>query len=160
MSDDAFLEVLAGCSEACANMDLSDDGWTPPDGEYDVLVAEVTAGVKEKNGVNNAWIKPTFGILDGEFKGRTFTDFYYIQGGHMKDPSISVKNLCRFATCLIGSETRIPLEAAEIVNGSAGEFLTLEVYRTTSKKTGKVYPNIRFLRLLTATDSVVVNESV
>lgn len=158
MSDDAFLEVLAGCTEACANMDLSDDGWMPPDGQYDVMIEDVSRGIKEKNGVNNAWIKPTFNILDGEFKGRTFTDFYYIAGGPMKEPTISVKNLCRFATCLVGSETRVPLEAAEIVNAGVGEFLTVEVYRTTSKKTGKTYSNIRFLQRLEATEDATEEE--
>ncbi len=66
MSDDAFLEVLAGCTDACTNMDLSDDGWMPPDGNYDVLIEDVAAGIKEKNGMNNAWVKPSFNILDGE----------------------------------------------------------------------------------------------
>ena len=159
MSDDAFLEVLAGCTEACANMDLSDDGWMPPDGQYDVMIEDVSSGVKEKNGVNNAWVKPAFSILDGEFKGKTFTDFYYIQGGVMKEPTISVKNLCRFATCLVGSETRIPLEAAEIAKAGVGEFLTIEVYRTTSKKTGKTYPNIRFLQRLEAHDAPETEET-
>ena len=150
-NDDAFLEVLAGCTEACANMDLSDDGWMPPDGQYDVMIEDVSSGLKEKNSVNNAWVKPTFSILDGEFQGRSFTDYYWIPGGVMSgDPPISVKNLCRFATCLVGSETRIPLEAVEIAKAGIGEFLTIEVYRTNSKKTGKTYPNIRFLQRLEA----------
>jgi len=132
-------------------MDLSDDGWMPPDGQYDVMVEDVANGLKEKNGVNNAWIKPIFNVLDGEFKGRTFTDFYYIQGGGMKEPTISVKNLCRFATCLVGSETKNPIDAAQIANAATGEFLRVEVFRTTSRKTGKTYPNIRFLHKLEAT---------
>ncbi len=82
-NEDAFLEVLASCSDACASMDLSDDGWMPPDGDYFVLVEDVATGVKEKNGVNNAWVKPTFKILDGDLEGRSFQDFYYIAGGGM-----------------------------------------------------------------------------
>ena len=155
MSDDAFLEVLAGCTDACAGMDLSDDGWKPPDGEFDVMLEDVTVGTKEKNGLNNAWVKPTFNVVDGEFKGRTFTDYYWIEGG-MTDPSISVKNLCRLATCLAGTEVRNPIEAAEICKAAVGEFLTVEVYRTTSKRgknAGKVYSNIRFLQRLEATEA-------
>ena len=151
MSDDAFLEVLASCTEVAQGMDLSDDGWKPPNGNFDVLIEEVTSGMKEKGGVNNAWVKPAFSILDGEFKGRTFTDYFWIQPG-LSEPSISLKNLCRFATCLQGSETKNPIEAAEIAKASAGEFLSVEVYRTTSKKTGKTYPNIRYLAKLEATD--------
>lgn len=150
-NDDAFLAVLAGVQGACQNMDLSDDGWMPPDGQYDVLIQEVTTGVKEKNGVNNAWVKPTFQVVDGEFSGRTFTDFYYIEGG-MTEPSISVKNLCRFATCLAGTEVRDPIEASAIVDQATDEFLTVEVFRTTSRKTGKTYPNVRFLQRLEATE--------
>ncbi len=159
MSDDAFLEVLASCTEVAQGMDLSDDGWKPPNGNFDVLIEEVTSGMKEKGGVNNAWVKPAFSILDGEFKGRTFTDYFWIQPG-LSEPSISLKNLCRFATCLQGSETKNPIEAAEIAKASAGEFLSVEVYRTTSKKTGKTYPNIRYLAKLEATDEGAESEEV
>ncbi len=149
--DDAFLEVLAGCTEVAQGMDLSDDGWMPPNGNFDVMIEDVSFGVKEKNGVNNAWVKPVFTIVDGEFKSRTFSDFYWIPPG-LTEPTISLKNLCRFATCLQGSETKNPIEAAEIAKASIGEFLDVEVYRTTSRKTGKVYPNIRFLARLDAVD--------
>lgn len=155
MSDDAFLEVLAGCTDACTNMDLSDSGWMPPDGEYDVMVGEVACGTKEKDGLTNAWIKPVFTIVDGEFKTLSFSDYFWITPG-MTEPSISIKNLCRYATCLQGSETRVPIEAAEIAKASIGEFLSVEVYRTTAKKTGKVYANIRYLRKL---DAVPVTET-
>ncbi len=151
MSDDAFLEVLAGCTDVAAGMDLSDDGWMPPNGNFDVQIEDVGSGIKEKNGVNNVWVKPVFTILDGEFKGKTFSDYYWITPG-LTEASISLKNLCRFATCLQGSETKNPIEASEIAKASVGEFLSVEVYRTTSKKTGKVYANIRFLALLEATD--------
>lgn len=160
MSDDAFLEVLAGCTDACANMDLSDDGWKPPNGQYDVQVEDVASGMKEKNGVNNAWLKPCFNILDGEFKGKTFTDYYWIPPG-AAEPTISLKNLCRFATCLAGIETKNPIEAAEISKASVGEFLTVEVYRTTAKKgknAGKEYANIRFLQRLEATEATETEE--
>lgn len=152
MSNDAFLEVLAGCTEACAGMDLSDDGWKPQDGEYDVELSDVAVGTKEKEGINNAWVKPAFTVVDGEFAGRTFTDYFWIEGG-MTDPSISVKNLCRLATCLSGSEVINPIEAAEICKAAVGEFLTVEVYRTKSRKTGKTYSNIRFLQKLEATEA-------
>ena len=152
-NEDAFLEVLADCSDACAGMDLSDDGWMPPDGDYDVVVEDVAKGVKEKDGVNNAWVKPTFTILNGDLAERTFADYYWIAGGGMKEPTISIKNLCRFATCLMETETRDPVEAAAIVAASVGEFLSVQIYRTTARKgknAGKVYPNIRFLQRIAA----------
>jgi hypothetical protein len=133
-------------------MDLSDDGWMPPDGEYTVVVGDVQSGIKEKNGLNNAWVKPGFDIVDGEFEGRTFTDYYWIVP-NMTEPTISIKNMCRFATCLSGTEVRNPIEAAEIVKAAEGEFLNVQVYRTTSKKTGKTYPNIRFCERLDSTET-------
>lgn len=150
-ADDAFLEVLAQCTEAAAGMDLSDDGWMPPDGNYDVVVEDVASGIKEKEGINNAWIKPVFTIVDGEFKGRSFSDYFWITPG-MTEPSISLKNMCRYATCLQGSETRNPIEASEIAEASVGEFLNVDVYRTKSKKTGKVYANIRYCQKLETTE--------
>lgn len=158
MSDDAFLEVLASCTEVAQGMDLMDDGWKPPNGNFDVMVDEVAYGIKEKGGVNCAWIKPVFSILDGEFKGRIFTDYYWIDPTK-SEPSISLKNLCRYATCLQGSETKDPITAAEIAKESKGEFLSVEVYRTTSKKTGKTYPNVRFLACLEATEEEVEEET-
>lgn len=158
MSDDAFLEVLAGCTEAAQGMDLTDDGWKPPDGTFDVMVEDIASGVKEKDGLNNAWIKPVFTILDGEFKGRSFSDYFWIQP-NLTEPSISLKNLCRFATCLQGSETKNPIEAAEIAKASVGEFLTVEVYRSTAKATGKVYANVRFLTRLDATEETEETET-
>ncbi len=160
-NDDAFLEVLAGCTEVCADMDLSDDGWMPPDGSFDVMVEDVASGIKEKNGITNAWIKPVFTILDGDFKGRSFSDYYWIQP-NLTEPSISIKNLCRFATCLQGAETRNPIEAAEIAKASVGEFLNVEVYRTTAKKgpnKGKTYPNVRFCQRLDASDATSATET-
>jgi len=151
MSNDAFLEVLAGCTEAGENMDLSDDGWTPPDGTYDVQIESVNVGIKEKGGVNNAWLKPTFLVLDGEFEGKTFTDFYWIPPA-TTEPSMGQKKLAQFATCLNGTEVRNPIEGSEIAQAAVGEFLSMEIYRTTSKKNGKVYTNIRFLNTIQATD--------
>jgi len=152
-NDDAFLEVLASCTEACSGMDLSDDGWMPPDGTFDVMIDEVAQGIKEKNGMNNAWVKPSFEVIDGEFKGRTFSDYYWIQP-NLTEPSISLKNLCRLATCLSGHAVTDPIEAITTVVEGKGEFLSVEVYRTTSKKNGKVYSNIRFLQRLEATAEV------
>ncbi len=155
MSDDAFLEVLAGCTDACAGMDLSDDGWKPVDGEYDVMLEDVTVGTKEGEGITNAWVKPTFTVVDGEFKGRSFSDYFWIAGG-MVEPSISVKNLCRLATCLAETEVKNPIEAAEICKAAVSEFLTVEIYRTVAKKgknKGKVYANVRFLQRLEAIEA-------
>lgn len=150
-TDEAYLQVLAGCTEACSTMDLSDDGWTPPDGTYDVCLEEFVTGTKEKTGVTNVWIKPSFTIIDGEFGTKTFTDFYWIPPNSDGD-SFSLKNLLRLATCMAGREVRDPVESCKILGDAVGEFLSVEVYRTTSRKTGKTYSNIRFLSRLETTE--------
>ena len=151
-NDDAFLAVLAGCTDACANMDLSDDNWMPPDGPYDVQFDSIETGTKEKDGVVNAWVKPTFSVIDGEFSGRTFTDFYWIPAG-MTEPTMSVKNLCRFATCMAGRNVTDPIEAITVLNEAQSEFVSVEIYRNLHKPTQKVYTNIRFMRSLASTEA-------
>ncbi len=161
MSDDAaFLEVLAGCTEAASSMDLSDDGFNPPDGTYDVEVVGFDTGTKPKDGITNAWVKPTFLILDGEFEGQSFTNFFWLPGVFDADmPPMGLKRLLQFTTCLAGMEIRNPIEAIEVGNQAIGEYVTLEVYRTTAKKSGKVYVNTRFLRKLTATTEEVAENA-
>jgi len=157
--DTAFLEVLAGCTEAASSMDLSDDGFNPPSGTYDIEVVGFDTGTKISDGVPNAWVKPTFLILDGEFEGQNFTNFFWIPGVFDADkPPMGLKRLLQFTTCLAGMEIRNPVEAIEVGNQAVGEYLTVEVYRTIYKKTGKEYVNTRFLRKLTATEDTTVDE--
>lgn len=153
-NDSAFMDVLASCTQACAGMKLDDDQWMPPDGNYDVIVVEVPQGTKQdkETGVVNGWIKPTFQIIDGEFAGKTFTDYFWIKAG-LEEPSIAIKNLCRFATCISGHPVTDPIEAGTIAAASSSEALSLQVFSTVGKKgrnVGRVFQNVRYLQLLTA----------
>lgn len=153
-SDDtnAFMEVLASCTEAAAAIDLSDDGFSPPDGTYTVEVTGIETGTKEKDGVTSSWVKPIFLLLDGEFKGQIFTNFFWIPGVLTDKNQMGLKRLLQFATCLAGTAVRNPIEAIEIANAAIGEYVSVEVYRSVSKSTGKVYVNTRFLQKLVATE--------
>ena len=152
MTDDsAFLEVLASCTDACEGMDLSDDGWNPPEGDYTVRILEVTTNTKaDTQGIVCAGVKPFFEILEAQDEslvGKTFNDFFWIVP-HQSEPSMSMKNLCRFATCIGGVHTVDPIEAATIAGQSEGEVLELQVYTSIQKKgktPGKVWTNIRYL---------------
>lgn len=152
--DTAFLQVLESCTEAAAGMDLSDDGFAPPNGTYDVMVSNITTGTKESGGINNSWVRPTFTILTdlrGEFEGQTFTNLFWIPGVINDKNGMGLKRLLQFATCLASTEVRNPIEAVEIANASVGEIVSVEVYRTTTKKgqnAGKEYVNTRYLRKL------------
>ena len=152
MSDDAFLELLADCTRAANNLDLSDNKWMPPNGGYTVVIENVSTGIIEKPaGVHNATVAATFQIVDGEFQGKSFEHFCWIEPVTDK-PSMGQKKLAQLATCLAGTETKDPIEGSEVVQASIGDFLALEVYRTTSKKNGKEYTNLRFLNTIEATD--------
>ena len=162
MSDDtAFLEVLAACTEAASTMDLSDDGFNPPDGTYDVEITGVDVGTKAKEGVDNAWVKPTFTILDGDFEGQNFTNFFWIPGVFDADkPPMGLKRLLQFASCLAGMEVRNPIEAIEVSTAAIGEYLNIEMYTTVAKKTKKKYHNTRFLRRLPTAEGTITPEDI
>jgi hypothetical protein len=139
-----FLDVLATCTEAAQKMDFSNDDWKPDDGSYSVVVADVKSGLKVKDGVTNAWVKPVLKVLDGEFENRTFSDFMYFEPNQKDDPSPGLRQLLRFATCIAGRELKDPIEAGKIAVGSADAVLTLEIFTSTSKKNGQQYRNIRY----------------
>ncbi len=149
--DSGFLEVLASCEGAEGEVDYTDDGWKPKDGEYTVLLEKFTVGTKEKNGVNNSYAKATFRIIGAEeFDGRTFGEFFWIPG-NTKATSMGQANLLRLGTCLCGrdlqvSETR---EAAQHISDNVGAaIINVRVFTTTSKKDAKTYTNARFLSLV------------
>lgn len=155
-NEKAFMDVLASCNDACAAMDFSDDGWKPPVGTYDVMIEDVVTGVKVKESVNNIWLKPTFVIVsEGEFQGRSFSEFLYIQPG-AKELTPSLRNMLRLATCLAGREIKNAVEASQIIQGSVSEFLTLEVFQTVGKKgksAGRTFTNLRYLTKLETTEA-------
>jgi hypothetical protein len=155
-NEKAFMDVLASCNDACAAMDFSDDGWKPPVGTYDVTIEDVGCGTKAKDGVTNIWLKPVFNVIsDGEYQGRTFTEFLYIQPG-AKELTPSLRNMLRLATCLAGREIKNAVEASQIIQGAVGEFLTIEVFQTVGKKgksAGRTFTNLRYLTKLETTEA-------
>lgn len=150
----AFLDVLASTNDAAEQMDYSDDGWKPPVGTYDVEVVDVKTGTKQKDGVNNAWVKPMFKIItNGEFENKTFADFMYITP-NPTEITPAIRQLLRCATCIAGREIKNSVEAAKIVADAKGEFLSVQIFRTTAKKgknAGKVYDNLRYVSRLAST---------
>jgi len=147
---DAFTDVLSGCVEACNDMDLNDDSWMPTPGNYTVQLEKIQTGTKEKNGLQNAWVKPFFSIVDGEFEGKSFTDYYWITPNPDK-PSPALRSLCRLATCISGSEVKNPVDAINIAQDAEGEFLSVEVFQKEARN-GKTYTNIRFLSRIDSTE--------
>ncbi|KKN80432.1 hypothetical protein LCGC14_0330250 [marine sediment metagenome] len=164
--DAGFLEVLASCEAAEGEVDYTDDGWMPKDGEYTVLLEKFTFGTTDKDGITNARAKAIFRIIGTEeFDGRSFGEFFWMPG-QAKTTSMGQANLLRLGTCLCGrdlsvSETR---EAAQHIADAAafkdGTILNVRVFTTTSKKDGKTYTNTRFLGLVddAGTDAAVETE--
>jgi hypothetical protein len=133
-------------------MDLSDDNWMPPSGDYLCQISGVLTGNGKKN-PQAIWIKPQFTIVDeGDLQSKTFVDFYYVEPG-ISEPTMGVKNLCRLATCIAGHDVTDPAMAFQIIKDAEGELLNLQVYSQTSQKNGKTYTNIRFLSKVASTES-------
>ena len=154
---DAFLEIVSGCTEVAATVDLDDRNWKPVDGIYTVSVAGVDTGTWEgDNGIKKARITPTFTIhTEGEFDGKTFTDgFWFAQGAEIAGkedyPSkMGIRSLLQFATCMANREIRDPVEAIDIAKASVGELLTIQVnWRPT--KAGTPRANLTYLSTVAA----------
>jgi hypothetical protein len=148
--DAGFLEVLASCTGAEGEVDYADDGWKPEDNEYTVLLEKFITGTKEKNGIANGWAKATFRIMNGDYEGRSFGEFFWLPSGAQKT-TFGMSNLLRLGTCLCGRELKVAeiVEASDQANTGAGSaILTVEVVTTTSNNDGKTYTNTKFKSLV------------
>lgn len=146
--DEAYMQVLAQCTEVCANMDLSDDNWMPTDGTYLTQISGILGGPGKKN-PNAIWLKPQLTILDeGDFQNKVFTDFFYIEPG-TSEPTMGMRNLCRLATVIAGHDVKDPATAYQIVKDAEGEVLNTQVY-TQKAKDGRVFTNVRYLSKATS----------
>ncbi len=151
MSDEAaFLEVLNSCLDA--EGDVGDDtGWTPPaNNEYTVFLDKYVTGIKEKDGISNGWSRATFKIMTGEFEGRTFPWFHWLPPGVTKiGPGMG--DLLRLGTCLAGRKltvAELPEAHQQVVDGCGSAVMNIRLFKTTAKKTGREYTNIRYLGLV------------
>jgi hypothetical protein len=134
-------------------MDLSDDNWKPPSATYLCQLSGVQVGNGKKNAAA-IWVKPQFTIVDdGDFQGKVFTDFFYIEPG-TSEPTMGMRGICRLATCIAGHDVKDPAVAYKIVRAAAndGLLLSIEVYRQTSTKNGREYTNLRFLAKAESTE--------
>ena len=148
--DAGFLEVLNSCTEAEGEVDYTDDGWKPEDGDYTVLLEKFTTNTKEKNGIMNGMGKAIFRILTGEQEGRSFGEFFWLPS-NAKTTTPGMSNLLRLGTCLCGRELRVAEigEAGQHVADNTGAaILNVRVFTATAKTGGKTYTNTRFLGLV------------
>lgn len=164
MSDDtAYLEVLASCTDAASEADLSDDGWSPPDGDYTVSFDSLSTGMGKKS--PGAYAKASFTVIDGEFEGRIFTDFFWLpQGGRQKTasgtmPAMGIIGLGRLTTIIAGHEVKQPTECIPILDEAAAgnTILQVQVYRSkikSGKRQGEFAVNVRYLNTIASTEEV------
>lgn len=146
--DAGFLEVLAGCTGAEGEVDYSDDGWKPDDGEYTVLLERFTSGTApDKDGVVHGKGKAIFRIMVGEHEGRSFGEFFWLPP-NPNTTTPGMTNMLRLGSCLCGRELKVAeiSDACGIINTAVGsEVLNVRLFTTISKKNGKSYTNTRFL---------------
>lgn len=148
--DAGFLEVLASCVDAEGEVDYTDDGWKPEDGDYTVFLEKFATDTVEKQGVVNGWAKVYLRICSGDHEGRSFAEFFWLPS-NPKKTTIGMSNLLRLGTCLCGRELRVAEinEATQHIADNAGDaVLNVRVITTTSKNNGKSYTNTRFLSLV------------
>ncbi len=162
--DAGFLEVLASCEGAEGEVDYSDNGWKPPDGDYTVLLERFNVGTTDKDGITNAYAKAIFRVLGTEeYDGRSFGEFFWLPA-HVKTTSMGQANLLRLGTCICGRELQVSETreaAAHIADNVGCAILNVCVFTTTSKKDGKSYTNTRFLDLVddAGSDAAVETET-
>ena len=146
-----YLEVLASCTGAEGEVDYTDDGWKPPDGEYTVLLERYTQRISNKDGVKcgrgNAILKI---LSSGDVEGRTYGEFFWLPE-KVQSIGMGMANLLRLGTILCGRELKVAEleEASQHVTDACGSaVLNVRVFTTTSKKDKKSYTNTRFLQLV------------
>ena len=145
--DEGFLQVLASCAGAEGEVDYADDGWKPPDGDYTVALEKFTTGTTDKDGVMHGRGNAIFRILNGEFDGRAFAEFFWLPSQAQKiTPGMA--NLLRLATCLGNRELTVAeiADAGNYINACVGNtIIQVSVATVTSKKNNKTYTNTHFL---------------
>lgn len=146
MSDDAFMQVVSGCTEASQGLDLSDDGWRPPAGTYTVSIDPMVKGTKEGKG---AWARLNFTIVsEGEFQGRSFAEFCWFPIGGMQNGRVGggLRTVAKLATLLAGHEIKDPALSIQTIEQAVGELIEIERFDVKAKDDpNKVYKNLRFL---------------
>ena len=158
----AFMETLAGCTDAAQDMDLSDKQWYPPNNEYDVLILKVgsemiTPTKGEFKGVEEAVANVTFQILDGEFEDKTFQQSFWIppQANWGSRPPMDAVNLARLATCIAGHEEKDPATCFGIISAAEGDALRIQIGRGKAKKAPhREYVKLTYLNTLQSTEEV------
>ncbi len=148
--DAGFMEVLASCADAEGEVDYTDDGWKPADGDYTVLLERFRTGSVDKDGIMCGTANAVFRIMTGDFSGKTFGEFFWLPSS-VRKTGMGMSNLLRLARCLSGRDFLIAeiAEAASIIGGNVGTaLLNVRVVTTTSAKTNKNYTNTKFLALV------------
>lgn len=148
--DAGFLEILASCANVEGEVDYTDDGWMPEDGDYTALLEKFTTTTFEKDGIAKGLGKAIFRIKTGDFDGRSFGEKFWFELNPGK-MTRSIANLLRLGTCLSGRELSPSeiTEACELAAAAAGDTLiNLAVFSNTSKANGKVYTNLKYLSVV------------
>lgn len=155
-NDDAFQQVVESCAGGEGEVDYSDDGWKPKDGNYTVVLEKFTKAVTTKGGVDNARGNAILRIVAGEFEGRAFGEFFWMPGNSSK-LSPGMGNFLRLAKCLSNREFKLSEigEASREISEQIGAVLNVRVFSKTHPETQKTYKNTRFLSLVTEDNAPV-----
>lgn len=158
--DAEFLEVLESCTGAEGEVDYSDDGWKPPDGEYTVLLERFTQRSKDKDGVKCGMGNAVFKILAGGSsegcEGKMFGEFFWLPSqARVTTPGMS--SLLRLGTIICGRDLKVAeiVEASQHITDACGTAVINVRVSTTTAKNKKTYTNTRFLQLVAEDEPAV-----
>jgi len=150
MSEQNFMDVLAGFVPMARDTDIGDDGYFIPVGEKHLSLASA----EFEPGTNNygAYVKATLGwaICDpGEDQDREFSTVYFINASKDGKLSFGGQDMVRIATLLAGEPIaeNNPMNAAAVIEGSIGAVIRAKCSARKDKKSGNDYPRVRPISL-------------
>lgn len=133
---DPFASVVSQVKEA-ASVDLSGD-WKPDPGQYTVALTDVDSGISQQSSI--PYVRATFQILDGDLKGRSFTDSFFCDAN--QKGQMGIRSLALAAACIAGSEIpqagkstgQYTIECRNVLQTNKGAVLVLELSKQKNKK--------------------------
>lgn len=144
-----FRDLQSDVQQDISDAQMYDD-WVPPATPagtlYNCLLAEVAAGVSEKDNQQSLWVALRWRIMDGELAGKTFTTFFTTKAVW------AMGQLFELAALLTQdpshTENRILLDAAESLESYGGKAIVEVCVRLKKDREGNDRPKYSFNRVL------------
>jgi hypothetical protein len=150
MSEQNFMDTLAGFIPAARDTEIGDGSYFIPKGEkyLSLNTAEFEPGENDYGPFVKATL--TWGICDpGEDQDREFSTVYFVNLTKDGGLSFGGQDIVRLATVFAGEpiEDNNPVNAATILQGSIGAVIKAKCSARKNPRTGDEYPRVRPISL-------------